>query len=164
MPLMRGTRGPSALTKGFGVADSKDYYKIVLPNSAPDQMLTSFASPNDQAAVVQSDTWIANSPAYNGQELYLSHHMANGQSNVVKHYSGINKVTAPVIQTPVTTTPVTVQTQDATQDTNVQHIGVSNKFKAFMADQAIPNVPNYVPVSILVVGGVIAAVVVATRK
>ena len=160
----------ATLTKGFGSADTQDYYKIVLPNSNPDQMLTKFTSQSDAQAVIQSDTWIANSPAYNGQELYLSHHLPNSGSVVVKHYSGTAKVTAPVIQTPVTLPTQTVQTpvqnQDATQttvDTQTSTPSFLDQFKTFMTGQKIPNVPNYVPVALVVVGGVIVAAIVATK-
>ena len=62
----------------------------------------------------------------------------------------------------------TARTQDATVTPTLpspaEGPSVLDQLGNFMTGQAIPNIPNYVPLLIVVVGGVITAVAVATRK
>ena len=85
--------------------------------------------------------------------------------------------TTPVTTTPVTTTPAVTPTSPATTPTpevatpsedgavyQAPPPSALDQLKTFMTAQAIPKVPNYIPVSLVVGGTIVAAIVIAVSK
>ena len=150
--------------------DKKDYYKITPEDAAPDQMYASFSTPDKNEAIAYADAWVNNHPTEAHKGIYLSHHEPGSGSKTVKHYPPtiVTLPVTPVVPATTATGPTTTATSPeatTTADYGAPQPTALDQLKTFMTAQAIPSVPNYIPIT-LVVGGAVAAViaVVAMKK